>query len=140
MSFLDDDSATDGSDAVDHATDDTEMKYCRDCGNEIKAEAEICPECGIRQQPPGGQAAVGQKSPGLAAVCSFFVVGLGQMYNGQIGKGLLLLIVVPFLTVVIMSSISGIGGLLFGAFLWLLNIADAYSQAEKINAGDDPEF
>ena len=31
------------------------------------------------------------KNPGLAAVLSFFYCGLGQIYNGQIGKGILLL-------------------------------------------------
>lgn len=29
------------------------------------------------------------KDPGIAAVLSFFVTGLGQIYNGQIGKGIL---------------------------------------------------
>lgn len=27
------------------------------------------------------------KNPGLAAVLSFFFMGLGQIYNGQIAKG-----------------------------------------------------
>ncbi|WP_343122707.1 zinc-ribbon domain-containing protein [Haloterrigena turkmenica] len=27
--------------------------YCRGCGAEIREEAEICPECGIRQKPSG---------------------------------------------------------------------------------------
>lgn len=34
------------------AADDT--IFCRDCGAEIRAEAEICPECGIRQQNQSG--------------------------------------------------------------------------------------
>lgn len=29
---------------------DAGTKYCRDCGSEIREEAEICPECGIRQE------------------------------------------------------------------------------------------
>ena len=28
------------------------------------------------------------KNPGLAAVLSFFYMGLGQIYNGQIAKGI----------------------------------------------------
>ena len=32
------------------------------------------------------------KSPGLAAVLSFFICGLGQIYNGQILKGLVFLV------------------------------------------------
>jgi len=27
------------------------------------------------------------KNPGIATVLSFFYMGLGQIYNGQIGKG-----------------------------------------------------
>jgi TM2 domain-containing membrane protein YozV len=33
------------------------------------------------------------KNPGLAAVASFFFSGLGQIYNGEIGKGFALMIV-----------------------------------------------
>jgi len=32
------------------------------------------------------------KNPGTAAVLSFFYVGLGQIYNGQIGKGILMML------------------------------------------------
>ena len=28
------------------------------------------------------------KSPGVAGVLSFFIAGLGQIYNGQVGKGI----------------------------------------------------
>lgn len=30
------------------------------------------------------------RNPGVATVLSFLITGLGQMYNGQIGKGLVL--------------------------------------------------
>lgn len=30
------------------------MVFCRDCGSEIKENAEICPECGVRQTKEGG--------------------------------------------------------------------------------------
>jgi len=33
------------------------------------------------------------KNPGVAAVLSFIFTGLGQTYNGQIGKGLLLMLI-----------------------------------------------
>jgi len=33
------------------------------------------------------------KNSGLAAVLSFFFTGLGQIYNGQIGKGVVLIII-----------------------------------------------
>ncbi|MFZ0926474.1 MAG: hypothetical protein WAN56_11605 [Halobacteriota archaeon] len=34
-----------------------------------------------------------KKNPGVAAVLSFFWAGLGQIYNGQIAKGIVLMIV-----------------------------------------------
>ena len=33
------------------------------------------------------------KNPGLAAVLSFFYMGLGQIYNGQISKGIIFIVV-----------------------------------------------
>lgn len=35
---------------------------------------------------------INQKNPGLAAVLSFLIIGLGQIYNGQIGKGIGLMV------------------------------------------------
>jgi len=31
------------------------------------------------------------KNPSIATILSFFYMGLGQIYNGQIGKGIVLL-------------------------------------------------
>ena len=31
-------------------TADSGVVYCRDCGEQIKSNAEICPECGVRQK------------------------------------------------------------------------------------------
>ena len=56
-------------------------------------------------------------SPALAAILSFIVSGMGQIYNGQIGKGILI-----FFT----------GWLIIP---WIIGIFDAYSVAKKINEG-----
>lgn len=45
------------------------------------------------------------KDPGIAAVLSFFVPGLGQIYNGTILRGLFWLVITPGLWI-------GTGGLL----------------------------
>jgi TM2 domain-containing membrane protein YozV len=72
-----------------------------------------------------------QKNPGLAAVLSFFVTGLGQIYNGQIGKGIAL-----FAGAVVSGLLCAvvIGFILLPA-VWLYGIYDAYRTAEKINKG-----
>lgn len=106
----------------------TRTVFCRDCGSEIDERAEICPECGIRQkQPEYQQPAHSQKDPGIAAVASFFVPGLGQVYNGQIAKGIILGIVT------IALAITGIG-LLIAIPMWIWLVYDAYKTAEQTNA------
>ena len=70
------------------------------------------------------------KSAGLAAVLSFLISGLGQIYNGQIGKGLVVL-VVQAINVALMSIL--IGYVTF-AIVWVWAIYDAYRAADKINA------
>ncbi|AKB75149.1 hypothetical protein MSLAZ_1888 [Methanosarcina lacustris Z-7289] len=70
------------------------------------------------------------KNPGFAAVLSFFIPGLGQIYNGQIMKGIVFIIlasVFGFLTVVL------IGYILYPLF-WVYNLYDAYNTAREINA------
>jgi hypothetical protein len=37
--------------------------YCTSCGSIIKEQAEICPECGVRQQPTGGAPQRGGAAP-----------------------------------------------------------------------------
>jgi len=98
--------------------------FCSNCGAEIDSKAEICPKCGVRIRP-----AKEQKNPGLAAILSFFFTGLGQIYNGQIGKGLIFIIIGGLLA---LSMFIVIGFLLYPIF-WIYNIYDAYKTAERIN-------
>lgn len=62
---------------------------------------------------------------------SFLFTGLGQIYNGQIGKGIAFLIVGILFAFTILLLI---GFILYPVF-WIYNIYDAYSTAKKINAG-----
>lgn len=68
------------------------------------------------------------KSPGLAALLSFLLVGMGQVYLGQVEKGLLMLGVVLVLMLTIV-----LGPL--GFILLLFNVADAYLLAGKVKRG-----
>lgn len=70
------------------------------------------------------------KSPGLAAVLSFFICGLGQIYNGQILKGLVF--VVAYLISWLMMWI--VIGFITTPIMWIWGIVDAYHVAQKINA------
>ena len=71
------------------------------------------------------------KNSGLAAVLSFFFfTGLGQIYNGQIGKG------VVFIPIQIINA--GLMFILIGFFtypiVWIWGVVDAYKTAERLNA------
>lgn len=96
--------------------------FCRDCGEVINERAEICPKCGIRQKEPESST-TSEKDSGIAAVLSFFVPGGGQIYNGQIGKGIAILLAVVILVVTVF-------GIILAVPLWLWQIYDAYKVAE----------
>jgi TM2 domain-containing membrane protein YozV len=111
-------------------------KFCPTCGSPLQFEnAEICPKCGVRIQAPdlswsGGPHQVkGEKSPGIAALLSLILIGLGQVYNGDFTRGALFLI-------------GTLVGLLFffipGVIVWIYQIFDAYSTAKKMNTGEIP--
>ena len=70
------------------------------------------------------------KSPGLAAVLSFLWGGLGQIYNGEIGKGLLIMFV-QFINALLMLVLIGF---FTWPIVWIWGIYDAYKTAERINA------
>ena len=70
------------------------------------------------------------KNPGIAAVLSFFFTGLGQIYNGQIGKGILF-IVIQLVNIALMFVV--VGFITYFIF-WIWGMVDAYKQAEKIEA------
>lgn len=103
------------------------MAFCKACGSEILEEAEICPKCGVRQKSNQ------MKNPGIAAVLSALWVGFGQIYNGQIGKGLLFMIL-QILNCLLLFIV--IGFITVPAF-WIYGIYDAYKTAEKINTGEE---
>ncbi|MCE9595576.1 MAG: hypothetical protein K8S98_15420 [Planctomycetes bacterium] len=70
------------------------------------------------------------KNPSIATVLSFFCTGLGQIYNGEIGKGVLF-IVLYFVSWMLMFVLIGF---LTTPVLWIWGMVDAYRSAERINA------
>lgn len=77
-----------------------------------------------------------QKSAGVAAVLSFFISGLGQIYNGHFIKGIIFIIIQAingFLTTILI-------GYIFLPIVWLIAIIEAYRSANKINARNNRRF
>lgn len=69
------------------------------------------------------------KNSGLAAILSFLLPGLGQMYNGEIGKGVLIMLV-QFVNFLLMFIIIGF---ITSPIVLIWAIYDAYKTAERIN-------
>jgi TM2 domain-containing membrane protein YozV/ribosomal protein L40E len=93
--------------------------YCRDCGAVIKARAEICPKCGVRQKilVNGGRNRIS------AAILALFLGGLGahKFYLGQSGAGIVYLL---FCWTLIPAFIS------FFEAIILLSMSDEAFQAK----------
>ena len=115
-----------------------ETKYCHKCGKEIDIEAAMCPGCGVLQN--SSTATRRTKNPILASFLSFFLLGLGQLYNGEIGKWLM------FIGLVCLNIIFSI--ILFQSFvlyillaiiLMLWSVNDAYHVAKEINGDTSPD-
>lgn len=106
---------------------------CKNCGKEIYENADVCPQCGIRLR------IVIIKNPGVAAVLSFFVPGLGYIYNGEIIIGIAFFIIEILLLGISASLLrsqqlrDGLIFLVVGFILWIYNIYSTYRVTEKIN-------
>ncbi|ARS91761.1 hypothetical protein B1756_08910 [Natrarchaeobaculum aegyptiacum] len=94
----------------------------------IKREAVICPECGVSQE----QSSSSDGDPGVAALLSAvgfifpIAAGAGQIYNGQIGKGILFSLVqfVNFFLVFLFI------GFITYPLVGIWTIYDAYQNAQ----------
>ncbi len=69
------------------------------------------------------------KNPAIATVLSFFIMGLGQIYNGQIGKGILF-IVMYVISALLMFVVVGF---ITTPILWIWGMIDAHRSADRIN-------
>lgn len=73
--------------------------------------------------------AVAPKNPALALIVSFFVPGVGTMMNGEVGKGVGILIgyVVSLVLTIVIIGIVGVLG------FWIWGMVDAYTGAQRWN-------
>jgi TM2 domain-containing membrane protein YozV len=100
-----------------------------------------------------------KKNPGVAAILSFFWPGLGQIYNGQIAKGIGIMFALAILAIITVPLLSytshwmvallhdpekvpgtkwiwillAIGLTAFLFVIWFSQVVSAYKKAVKIN-------
>lgn len=103
------------------ADDDSssEVKYCTECGAEINSKADVCPECGVRQESVSGD---GEKNKVVAGVLGILLGGLGvhHFYLGSNTAGVIYLAVAlggGLVTCGLASTLAGIAGLIEGIVL-----------------------
>lgn len=94
---------------MSEASPGADEQYCSSCGEIIKIEAEICPECGVRQQEPE-TASDSTKDKNTAGILALLLGGLGahHFYLGNTVRGLLYLIFVWTFIPAIAGLIEGI--------------------------------
>jgi len=98
----------------------TKKMYCKQCGSEIIENQEVCQNCGATLNNTKS------KSTTIAIVLSILCVGLGQIYNGQIIKGIALLFA---------CSIGFIISPILWIIVWAYGVWDAYSVAKGTQRG-----
>jgi TM2 domain-containing membrane protein YozV len=112
-------------------------EVCPHCGKISNEESpRFCSNCGARMDgsvPTGYPGYPAQQRPQknqmTAGFCSTFLPGLGQVYNGETGKGFaVFLLTLAGLVIFIVP----------GLIVWLYAMYDAYSIAGKMNTGEIP--
>lgn len=113
--------------------------FCPNCGKDIDVGTQFCKYCGesigstYQNNYQGGvqpQYVVPLKSSGIAAVLALIIPGLGHIYAGNIGRGLLLLILEILCMIVLYFMIITI---FVGIIVWIWQIYDAYKVTEEYN-------
>jgi len=105
------------------------VSFCPNCGTSINPQKE-------RPRPKGENEfdkIVGNKDPFIAAILSFIFPGLGQVYNGEFNKGLLIQIV--FLASFFFSGFFFLAIIPIPIVLLVIGVYDAYTEADKMKKG-----
>jgi TM2 domain-containing membrane protein YozV len=69
------------------------------------------------------------KNPTTATILSFFIMGLGQIYNGQIGKGIMFIVLYAISWLLMFVIV----GFITTPILWIWGMVDASRSAKRIN-------
>ena len=115
--------------------------YCQNCGTRLDDGALFCPNCGYSVSGSGrangagcgpnmASIMVNKKSEALALILSLIIPGLGQIYNDETKKGIMMIlgtIVLAVLTALIFFS-----AILY-LVLWVWGMYDAFTQAKYYN-------
>jgi TM2 domain-containing membrane protein YozV len=102
-----------------------EWVHCPNCGQLIHRQVAYRQISARGQQ--GQKMITGEKNPVVAGLLSFLIIGLGQIYNGQVAKGLVLLV-----SAIVLGVLTACIGPLVVA---VVSIVDAVMIAKKLQQG-----
>jgi TM2 domain-containing membrane protein YozV len=97
-----------------------DSKFCINCGEPLTSAAPI--DDGIRRSPLANKRYAQGKNPILAAVLCLLITGLGQVYNGDYLKAVVMFVG----AVILFAPTAGIGSVLM--LIW--SVIDAYQVAK----------
>jgi TM2 domain-containing membrane protein YozV len=102
-------------------SNDDNARFCKACSN------GLAPVPSAPVSPPGRYA--DNKKPWVAVVLSWFLPGLGQMYNADMAKGLLIL--VAYFVSYWMALGSAFVLFFLPLVVWIWGLVDAYKVAAR---------
>lgn len=115
--------------------------YCQNCGSQLPDSAKFCDRCGAKVGTDTERSnsnteynmasiMVNKKGEALALILSLLIPGLGQIYNGQVSKGAMM-IVAAIVCAVLIFLFFPIGILYI--VLWIYAMYDAFKDAKEYN-------
>ena len=115
--------------------------YCQNCGSQLPDSAKFCDRCGAKvgsateqnsSQTEYNMASimVNKKSEALSLILSLLIPGLGQIYNGQVKKGAIM-IVAAVVCAFVMFLFFPLSFLYL--VLWIYGMYDAFKDAKEYN-------
>jgi len=122
--------------------------FCRGCGNRINPSTVICPSCGVAtgetspvsqqeaqmaHQRRASMATMQQKSASLAIVLSLFFPGVGQLYAGAAGKGIMFIAFSVINFTLMLTVLGAIIGVPLQFLNWLISMVNASGEVTRHN-------
>lgn len=115
--------------------------FCSKCGYDNPEESEYCISCGnpmtatiVNDDRPShvqSSYVLPQKSTGLGIVLSFILLGLGHLYTGLVGKGIILIIISIVLWTLSILTL-GITAVIY-VVLWIWGMYDVNNKINEYN-------
>lgn len=106
-------------------------ELCHHNANKNPIGARFCANCGYLLPESQAYWVPQSKSPVLAALLSFLLVGMGQIYIGQIEKGVTMIVIVLSLMIAVAPGP-------WGSVIVAFNVLDAFLLARRVNKGQEP--